>query len=187
MNRLENWFCASRPWRGFSARRLVPFLLKGVSLGGRALELGAGAGAATVLLQERAGCVTALERDPYFLETLRGRVRGTNATVLQGDATTLPFPDASFSSVVAVLVLHHVGTRELQDRVFAEARRVLRPGGVLAALEVVDGLLMRAVHVGDTFTPLDPTALPQRLEALGYRDISIALRPFVFRFHAARE
>ncbi len=186
MNRLENWFCASHFWRGFSARRLAPFLLEDIALGEHALELGAGAGAATGVLQQRAGRVTALERDAYFLKTLRGRICGTPTAIVQGEATSLPFPDATFSSVVAVLVLHHVETRELQDCLLREARRVLRPRGVFAALEVADGLLMRVVHVGDTFTPLDPAALPERLAALGYRDVSITPRSFLFRFRAVR-
>lgn len=186
MNRLENWFCASRFWRGLSARHLVPFLLEGVTLGDHTLELGAGAGAATVALQQRAGRVTAIERDAYFLRTLGERVRGAGTGVLQGDATILPFPDGVFSSVVAVLVLHHVETPQLQDRLFAEARRVLRPRGVFVALEVADGLQMRLVHFADTFVPLDPARLPGRLAALGYRDVSITRRSFVLRFQAAR-
>lgn len=186
MNRLENWFCASRFWQEFSARRLAPFLLEGVALGEHALELGAGAGAATLLLQQRAERVTALERDPYLLKTLCARVRGARTTVLRGDATALPFPDETFSSAVAVLVLHHIETAELQDRLFAEARRVLRPGGVFVALEVADGLLARMAHIGDTFVPLDRSALPRRLAAFGFGEVSITARPFLFRFRAVR-
>jgi ubiquinone/menaquinone biosynthesis C-methylase UbiE len=186
MNRLENWFCASRLWRALSARQVMPFLLQGVTLGEHVLELGAGAGAATLVLRHRSGRVTALERDPYLLGKLHQRMTNGRTGVLQGDATLLPFADATFSSVVAVLVLHHVETRELQDRLFTEARRVLRPGGIFLALEVRDGLFMRLEHLGDTFLALDPAALPGRLKALGFRDISVTPRSFFFRFSAAR-
>jgi SAM-dependent methyltransferase len=46
-----------------------------------------------------------------------------------GDAVSLPFPDASFDSVALLYVLYH-----LQDpaKALAEARRVLRGGGIVA-------------------------------------------------------
>jgi ubiquinone/menaquinone biosynthesis C-methylase UbiE len=187
MNRLENWFCASRLWRAVSARQVMPFLLQGVTLGEHVLELGAGAGAATLVLRHRTGRVTALERDTYLLGKLHQRITNGRTDVLQGDATLLPFADATFSSVVAVLVLHHVKTRELQDRLFTEARRVLRQGGVFVALEVTNGLQMRITHLADTFLPLDPWALPERLAALGYRNVFIERRSFLFRFNAMRD
>jgi SAM-dependent methyltransferase len=43
----------------------------------------------------------------------------------------LPFADASFDVVVSNHVIEHVGERDEQLRHLAEARRVLRPGGVL--------------------------------------------------------
>jgi SAM-dependent methyltransferase len=52
--------------------------------------------------------------------------------VYHGDATALPLGDATFDVVVCFTMLHHVPTCELQDRLFKESRRVLRPGGVFA-------------------------------------------------------
>jgi SAM-dependent methyltransferase len=48
---------------------------------------------------------------------------------LLGDATALPFGDATFGSVALLYLLYHL--RE-PARALAEARRVLRPGGLLA-------------------------------------------------------
>jgi SAM-dependent methyltransferase len=48
---------------------------------------------------------------------------------VQGDATELPFPDSSFGSVALLYVLYHLA-EPLQA--LAEARRVLRPGGLVA-------------------------------------------------------
>jgi SAM-dependent methyltransferase len=49
---------------------------------------------------------------------------------VHGEATALPFPDASFSSVALLYVLYHL---EEPARALAEARRVMRGGGMVAA------------------------------------------------------
>jgi SAM-dependent methyltransferase len=49
--------------------------------------------------------------------------------VVQGDATALPYPDASFGSVALLYVLYHLAEPE---RALEEAHRVLRSGGLLA-------------------------------------------------------
>ena len=49
---------------------------------------------------------------------------------MQGDASALPFRPASFDAVVAAFVINHMAD---PVPVLREARRVLRPGGVLLA------------------------------------------------------
>jgi len=51
---------------------------------------------------------------------------------VHADATRLPYEDATFDAVTSVSVLEHVGPLRRQRRAFAEAFRVLRPGGMLA-------------------------------------------------------
>src|SRR5205809_244323 len=82
--------------------------------------------ATTEELLRRAGRVTSLEYDPGFVSRLaeKHRDKGSRVTVVRGDAAALPFPDHSFSSVVAVLVLHHLRSREQQDFAFQEFHRV---------------------------------------------------------------
>ena len=67
---------------------------------------------------------------------------------------SLSFPDHAFSSVVAVLVLHHLRSPELQNAAFQEFHRVLRPGGMFFAFEIPDGWLQHAVHIRSTFVPV---------------------------------
>jgi SAM-dependent methyltransferase len=54
---------------------------------------------------------------------------------LAGRAGELPLPDASFDVVLYRLVLHHIAYQGPLAPVFEEARRLLRPGGALVAVE----------------------------------------------------
>jgi SAM-dependent methyltransferase len=173
MNHFETWFCASSFWRWVTRRQLLPWILEGSELGEHALELGAGPGAATEELRLRATRVTSLEYDHGFAARLSARVSGTNASVIQGDAASLPFLDRTFSSAIAILVLHHLRSEELQDHALAEIRRVLRPGGVFLAFEIQDGWLHRVGHIRSTFVPIAPTSASARLTAAGFSQVSV--------------
>src|SRR5882672_11536387 len=155
MNRFETWFCGSQFWRYVTQRQLLPWILQGSELGEHVLELGAGLGAATDELRRRAAQVTCLEYDHAFAAKLGRRVGGTNAAAVQGDAATLPFPDNTFTSAIAILMLHHLRSNELQDRAFAEIGRVLRPGGIFLAFEIQDGWLNCVGPFRSTFVPVD--------------------------------
>ena len=184
MNRFETWFCGSSYWRYLTRRQLLPWLVSGSELGGHVLELGAGPGAATEELRRLAGRVTSLEYDHGFAARLGARVCGTNASVIQGDAATLPFPDNTFTSAIAILMLHHLRSNELQDRAFAEVGRVLRPGGVFLAFEIQDGWLNRLGHIRSTFVPVNPDTAPARLRAAGFSRATVDLWRSGFRIRA---
>ena len=187
MNALGNWFCSTSFWRYLTHRRLLPWVFSGSELGDHVLELGAGAGAATDELRRRAARVTSIEYSYAFAAGLAARQRGTNGGVLQGDAAALPFADRSFSSVIAVLVLHHLRAGELQDRAFAEVHRVLRPGGCFFAFEISDGWLQRAIHKNSVFVPVQPASVPARLTAAGFSRVTVDIRRGGFRIRARRD
>ena len=185
MNRLETWFCGSGFWRWVTRKQLLPWLLHGAELGEHVLELGAGTGAATEELRKRSTRVTSLEYDHAFAARLHSRTHA-NGHVIRGDAATLPFADGTFSSVIAILVLHHLRTKELQDQAFAEIRRVLRPNGVFVAFDIPDSRWHRVEHIKNTFVPLDPEQLNARLAAAGFSDIVVEIRRSGFRIRASR-
>ena len=161
-------------------------MLHGSALGEHVLELGAGAGPATMELARRAPRVTSLEYDHGSALKLRKRAVCSNVSVIQGDAAALPFPDGTFSSAIAILMLHHLKTPELQDRAFSEIHRVLRPGGVFLAFDIPNGWIHRIAHIRSTFVPLDPATTVQRLMAAGLAQITLDSRSGGFRIRAMR-
>jgi SAM-dependent methyltransferase len=186
MNRYETWFCGTRVWRWVTQRQVLPWILQGSELGEHVLELGAGLGAATGELGRLAARVTSLEYDHAFAAKLGARVNGSNAGVIQGDAATLPFADGTFSSVVAILTLHHLRSSELQDRAFVEICRALRPGGVFLAFEIQDGWMHRVGHIRSTFMPMAPASACARLTAAGFSKVTVDIRRGGFRIRALR-
>lgn len=186
MNAYETWFCGSRLWRWITQRQLLPWIVQGSELGDHILEVGAGPGVATQDLALRAPRVTSLEYDHAFAARLGAQVHGSNTVVIRGDAATLPFADASFSSVIAILVLHHLRSGDLQDRAFAEILRVLRPGGVFLAFEIQDSWLHRVGHIRSTFVPVAPASLFARLMAAGFSKVTVDIRSGGFRVRTLR-
>jgi len=186
MNRMEHFFCSTSLWQRVTHRFLLPWVLSGARLGDHVLEIGAGYGAATGHLLKLAPRVTSLEYDPRLLRRLKAKHQCAELTTLCGDAATLPLADQSFSSAVAILVLHHLKSRELQDRALAEVHRVLRPGGFFFAFEINDGWIHRAAHYRSTFNPVTPGSAFARLTKAGFSKISVDFRSGGYRVSARR-
>jgi len=186
MNRVHRWYCRSERWRRTVGDRLLPWVLRGVDLGDDVLEIGPGPGLTTDVLRRRVARLTSVEVDARLAASLAARLAGTNVAVLHGDATQLALPDARFSGAIACTMLHHVPSPALQDRLLAEVRRVLRPGGVFAGSDSTTSALFRLVHLGDTLVPVDPGGFAARLEAAGFGDVRVETAGRSFRFAARR-
>ena len=186
MNRMEHFFCSTSLWQRMTHRFLLPWVLTGARMGDHVLEIGAGYGAATGHLLKLAPRVTSLEFDPRLLRKLKANHHCAELTTLCGDAAALPFADQSFSSAIAILMLHHLKSRELQDRAFAEVHRVLRPGGSFFAFEINDGWVHRVAHYKSTFTPVTPGSAFARLTKVGFSKIAVDFRTGGYRVSARR-
>jgi SAM-dependent methyltransferase len=165
--------CDSPEWRAVVRDEIIPWARAGVDLGADVLEVGPGFGATTDVFREEVAALTTVEIDPVLTARLAERLAGTNVTVLEGDATALDLPDGRFTGAVCFSMLHHVPTPELQDRIFAEVARVLRPGAPFVASDSVHRDDLEAFHEGDTYVPVDPATLPERLAAQGFVAIEV--------------
>jgi SAM-dependent methyltransferase len=97
----------------------------------RALDVGCGVGALALALAPLVRDVVGVDEVPELLALARERA-AANATFVEGDATSLSFPDASFDLAGTLRTLHHISRPE---RVIAEMARVTRPGGRLLVID----------------------------------------------------
>ena len=114
------------PWRAALWRR---------AQGPRVLEVGVGTGK-NMPFYPQGMTITAVDLSSRMLEHARARAarEGVAVHLREADAQALPFPDASFDTVVATFVFCSVPDPLLGLR---ELRRVLIPGGQLLLLEHV--------------------------------------------------
>jgi SAM-dependent methyltransferase len=141
----------------YSTQLAVPFAdSAGIEPGQTVLDVGCGPGALTAELARRVGAehVSAVDPAPQFVEAVHGRLPGVDVQL--GRAEELPYPDGGFDAALAQLVLHFVGDADATAR---EMRRVVRPGGVVAACVWDFGGGMRMLRLfWDAALALDPDA-----------------------------
>jgi SAM-dependent methyltransferase len=137
----------------------------GLVAGARLLDVGCGPGSVLERLAADLGRVpSGVDLDQGFLR----RARAT-AHVARADGAALPFADGSFDFVLLRLVLRHAPRRE---RLLAEAARVAREGGTIAAIDVDES--------ATAFDP-EPPAWPALKDALAASAVRRGGDPFVGR------
>ncbi|HXV35160.1 MAG TPA: class I SAM-dependent methyltransferase [Gaiellaceae bacterium] len=165
--------------------------------GWRVLDVATGSGNAAIAAA-RLGCeVVGVDYVPSLLEHGRARAaaEGLDVELLEGDAESLPFADASFDAVTSVF-----GTMFAPDhaQTAAEILRVSRPGGTIALAswtpEGFIGHLFRTVaaHVPPPAGVQSPMlwgteAHLRGLFGAGIHSLEVAERTFTFRFRSAEE
>ncbi len=182
MNEAHLRICASPEWAAYVESELLPWALGDAELGDEVLEVGPGPGLTTDVLRQRVPRLTAVEIDDRLAQALAERLSGSNVRVVHGDGTSLPFEDGQFSAATLFTMLHHVPSMPLQDRLLAEVRRVLRPGGLVVG---TDGMITPErveLHQGDDYLPVDPSGLAGRLAAAGFDHPAVDVSGDRFRF-----
>lgn len=186
MNEQHLELCSSAEWAEAVQKWIIPWVLEDVATGGDVLEIGPGPGRTTEVLVDLVPHLTAVEVDTGLAAALAERLAGPSLEVIHGDATALPFESGRFTSVLSFTMLHHVPSVADQDKVFAEACRVLRPGGRFVGTDTLDSDGFRDLHVGDICIPLDPDTLGGRLESAGFDDVRVDTNDYGVRFRATR-
>jgi demethylmenaquinone methyltransferase/2-methoxy-6-polyprenyl-1,4-benzoquinol methylase len=140
-----------RSWRRLTAEQVV-------QPGARVLDACCGTGELALEAERQGGLVTGLDFAPRMLE--RARRKSATAEWVQGDVLALPFPAGVFDAATVGFGVRNVADLE---RALRELRRVLRPGGRLAILELTQprGPLRPFFELWlDRFVPLLGKALP---------------------------
>jgi ubiquinone/menaquinone biosynthesis C-methylase UbiE len=120
----------AQPLNGFLHRRQVRFLKDAVDARGlgRVLEIACGPGRLTAEVGG-VGMGVAVDFSPSMLQIARGRVNGHGGwSFLRTDAFALPFRSGSFDAAYTLRFIRHFRLED-RRRLYAEIRRVLRPGG----------------------------------------------------------
>lgn len=146
--------------------------------GGDVLSVGAGWHPGRHMFPAPAFRVVAVDADPARVAGVRETGRADQALV--GLAGQLDLPDESFDVVLYRLVLHHIAFQGPLAPCFAESYRLLRPGGLMIAIEpglwhpVGLGLqlanrtgLATALHGTPDDIPLSPRRLTREAQRAG--------------------
>jgi len=103
------------------------------------LDVGGAAGRYALPLADEGYAVHLVDPVPLHLDQARAAsaaARRPLASVAEGDARALAFEDGSADAVLLLGPLYHLPSRPDRMRAWAEARRVLRPGGVVVAAAI---------------------------------------------------
>ena len=122
------WLASRGSWRRWQ-RAALPYVS-----GVRVLELGFGPGHLMWDLAKAGYTSFGIDISPDMVRLARRNLkrRSADATLVRGDAASLPFRRGCFSTVIAT----HPTVFAYQEDTLAEVRRVLVPGGILI---IVDG------------------------------------------------
>jgi SAM-dependent methyltransferase len=142
------------------SRRLAPGFLAFADIGAAASVLDVGCGTGSLLFTLAANTahtrITGIDAADIYVAAARAKTNDPRIALHEGDACAMPFPDASFDAALSQLVLQFVPDA---DAALAEMRRVVRPGGTVAAAVWASGGGMPHQRMfWDTAAVLDPEA-----------------------------
>jgi SAM-dependent methyltransferase len=130
-----------------AVRRLVREVAAPLQAGGDLLDVGNGLGAQDPLIAQVAQprSLTALNVTFSQLRAGRARLAEAGGRAVNGDACRMPLRSSSFDGLISVEAAFHFPSR---PAFFAEAFRVLRPGGVLTTSDIATRRLPRGPREG---------------------------------------
>ena len=105
------------------------------------LDIGSGLGGPARTLAETYGCqVTGIDLTQAFCNAAAAMSDwvglGKRVSFKQGDATNLPFDNKTFDGAMTIHVAMNIAAK---DKMYSEAHRVVKPGGIFAVYDIVQG------------------------------------------------
>jgi ArsR family transcriptional regulator len=139
-------------------------------------DLGAGEGAFSLLLAQRAKQVIAVDTSARMVEVGRQQAKRQgvkNVEYRLGDMEEVPIEDASVDLVFFSQSLHHALHPE---RAVAEGWRILKPGGRISILDLAKHRFEEAREMyADEWLGFSEVELESAMEKAGFRDIQISV------------
>jgi len=107
----------------------LKFLFEDLKEGEKVLDLGCGNGRWYKVFKEKKVDYFGVDNSEKLIEIAKENF--PDAKFFVGNALNLPFPDNFFDKVYSIALLHHIPSEDFRIKVLKEAKRVLRPGGIL--------------------------------------------------------
>lgn len=124
-NRIAEQFSRSREfvWEELN------YLAKYAEDGDKVLDIGCGNGRLLQIFKNKKIDYTGIDSSEKLI--VIAKEKHSSVKFLTADALNLPFEDNSFDKVFSIAVLHHIPSKELRLKFLEEAKRVLKPNGLL--------------------------------------------------------
>lgn len=149
-----------------------------------ALDFGTGIGNSLPHLARRfpTARVTGLDVSQRSLDVAAARFPGSAELVRHDGQGALPFADGAFDLIFSACVFHHIDAAE-HGAIFAELKRVLRPGGMMTVFEhnpvnPVTRHIVATCPFDEHAVLLAASELKARQAAAGFREVKVAYTGF---------
>lgn len=116
--------------RAFLWEELIP-LANYIEPKDRILDLGCGNGRFFGLLREKDVEYVGVDSSEELIKIAKEKYQEDNVKFSVAEALNLSFPDKFFNKIYCIAVLHHIPSDNFRLKFLNEAKRVLKPGGLL--------------------------------------------------------